>query len=168
MKTEMDRPRRSSCARLSFPSLSLCLVMVAVLLSLQPTAALALGFRIPNQDPASTARGNAFTATADNPSAIYYNPAGITQLQGHNAQLGFHVISVNSTYNGPGGYKAESESEIQPVPQFYYTRTLEDSRWSYGLGVYAPFGLSIEWPDNVSFSKTAIEGDLMTVSVNPV
>ena len=164
----MDRPTETSRARLPLPSFSLCLASAAALVSLRPTEAQALGFRIPNQDAASTARGNAFTATADNPSAIYYNPAGITQLQGHNAQLGFHVISVNSTYNGPGGYEAETESEIQPVPQFYYTRTLKDSPWSYGLGVYAPFGLSIEWPDDVSFSKTAIEGDLMTVSVNPV
>ncbi len=42
----------------------------------------AVGFRLPNQDPEAIARGDAFAATADNPSAIYYNPAGITQLQG--------------------------------------------------------------------------------------
>src|SRR6266516_8169810 len=47
-----------------------------------PAGALALGVRIPNQDPVAIARGNAFVATADNPSAIYYNPAGISQLQG--------------------------------------------------------------------------------------
>ncbi|MGV3756131.1 MAG: hypothetical protein ACO1QS_12175 [Verrucomicrobiota bacterium] len=39
----------------------------------------AVAFRLPNQDPEGIARGNAFVATADNPSAIYYNPAGITQ-----------------------------------------------------------------------------------------
>jgi long-chain fatty acid transport protein len=168
MKTEMDCPTMTSRARLSFSGLSPWLLLAAALLTLRPTAALALGFRIPNQDAASTARGNAFTATADNPSALYYNPAGITQLSGQNLQFGLHVISVNSTYNGPGGLSAESESEIQPVPQLYYTRSIPDSRWSYGLGIYAPFGLSIEWPDDVSFSKTALEGDLMTVAVNPV
>src|SRR5213083_2807851 len=45
-----------------------------------PTVSFALGIRIADQDARATARGNAFTATADNPSAIYYNPAGITQL----------------------------------------------------------------------------------------
>src|SRR5688500_17253838 len=45
-----------------------------------PASAFALGIRIADQDARATARGNAFTATADNPSAIYYNPAGITQL----------------------------------------------------------------------------------------
>src|SRR5687768_12191734 len=45
-----------------------------------PASSFALGIRIADQDARATARGNAFTATADNPSAIYYNPAGITQL----------------------------------------------------------------------------------------
>ena len=45
-----------------------------------PSLSFGLGIRISDQDAAATARGNAFAATADNPSAIYYNPAGITQL----------------------------------------------------------------------------------------
>jgi long-chain fatty acid transport protein len=45
-----------------------------------PSASLGLGIRIADQDARATARGNAFSATADNPSAIYYNPAGITWL----------------------------------------------------------------------------------------
>ena len=44
----------------------------------------AIGFLVPNQDAEAIARGNAFAATADNPSAIFYNPAGISQLKGQN------------------------------------------------------------------------------------
>lgn len=40
--------------------------------------AFANGFRLADQDAFATARGEAFVATADNPSAVYYNPAGIT------------------------------------------------------------------------------------------
>ena len=47
---------------------------------------------MPYKDSAATARGNAFVATADNPSAIYYNPAGITQLDSHQVQAGVHVM----------------------------------------------------------------------------
>jgi len=39
------------------------------------------GFRLPDQDAFATAGGEAFAATADNASAIYYNPAGISQLK---------------------------------------------------------------------------------------
>src|ERR1051325_430163 len=80
-----------------------------------PSTSWALGVRVPNQDAEATARGNAFVATANNPSAIYYNPAGITQLPGLNAQLGGHVISINSTYKSPSGTEANSQFEVQGV-----------------------------------------------------
>jgi hypothetical protein len=47
-----------------------------------------VGFRLPNQDPVAIARGNAFAATADNPSAMYYNPAGITYQHSFSVGLG--------------------------------------------------------------------------------
>src|SRR5512141_2677713 len=61
----------------------------------------AVGFRLPNQDPEAIARGNAFVATADNPSAIYYNPAGITQLEGNNLRAGIYFVSAGIDYTSP-------------------------------------------------------------------
>src|SRR3954470_11069347 len=74
--------------------LSTLLVLTPAMLS--PLSAHALGFRFPNQDAEAIGRGDAFAATADNPSAIYYNPAGITQLEGQNLQFGVHALSANS------------------------------------------------------------------------
>ena len=50
------------------------------------------GFGLPDQDAFATARGEAFVATADNASAIYYNPAGITQLTSSNLRGGIYGI----------------------------------------------------------------------------
>jgi long-chain fatty acid transport protein len=134
-----------------------------------PTDLRALGFRIPNQDAEATARGNAFVATADNPSALYYNPAGITQLEGLNAQFGAHLISVNSEFHSATtGEESETEFEIQPVPQFYATYTPKNQPFSFGLGIYAPFGLGIEWPENGPLRPFAIEGRLMYTTITPV
>ncbi|MHC9062867.1 hypothetical protein ACYX34_09280, partial [Nitrospira sp. CMX1] len=38
--------------------------------------------RIQGQGAPASGMGNAFAAQADNPSALYYNPAGMTQLRG--------------------------------------------------------------------------------------
>src|SRR5271166_2905299 len=59
------------------------------------------GFRLPDQDAFATARGEAFVATADNPSAIYYNPAGITQLEGSNVRGGVYGIYLDPGYRNP-------------------------------------------------------------------
>src|SRR5687768_12661328 len=85
------------------------------------SSAYALGVRIPNQDAEANARGNAFVATANNPSAIYYNPAGITQLKGHNLQGGvMNYLGLDFDYESPTGRQRETEFEVLPVPQIHY------------------------------------------------
>lgn len=125
------------------------------------------GFRLPDQDAFATARGEAFVATADNASAVYYNPAGIGQLRGHNFRGGSYNIWFQSTYDAPGA-SADSSGHIQPVPQLFYAYGAEELPFSVGLGVYAPYGLSIKWPDNTPFRTTALKGSLQYATVNPV
>jgi long-chain fatty acid transport protein len=128
----------------------------------------AVGFRLPNQDPEAIARGNAFVATADDPAAIYYNPAGITQLSGQNISAGLYMVSAGITYDSPTGQHAEANSDFKPVPQLYYAMSLPDLPLSFGLGVYAPYGLSLDWGNNPPFRTLGQEGDLLYLSANPV
>ncbi len=128
----------------------------------------AVGFRLPNQDPQAIARGNAFAATADNPSAIYYNPAGIDQLEGHQVQLGIYLLDVNVDVDAMGGVHVENDSELRPVPEVYYSWSPREKPYSLGLGVYAPYGLSLKWPSDAPFRTLAQEGELLYLTVNPV
>src|ERR1017187_9479213 len=59
------------------------------------------GFDVPDQDAFVIGHGMAFVATADNPAAIYYNPAGITQLQGSNLRMGIYAIDLQVNYKSP-------------------------------------------------------------------
>src|ERR1017187_3525232 len=61
------------------------------------------GFRLADQDAEATARGEAFVATADNASAIYYNPAGITQISSNSLRGGIYGIYLNPTFRPPPG-----------------------------------------------------------------
>lgn len=139
----------------------------ALALCLGAESATAGGFRLPDQDAFATARGEAFVATADNASAIYYNPAGIGQLRGHNFRGGSYNIWFQSSFDTAGA-SADSRGEIQPVPQFFYAYGAEDLPISVGLGAYAPYGLSIKWPDSTPFRATALEGSLQYATLNPV
>ncbi len=76
--------------------------LLAILLSGVPAwKAAANGFGLPDQDAFATARGEAFVATADNPSAIYYNPAGITQLTGDNFRGGLNSVYLRAKLSAP-------------------------------------------------------------------
>lgn len=137
-------------------------------LLLIPCTVQAVGLRLPNQDPEGIARGNAFAATADNPSAIYYNPAGITQLEGDQIRVGLYLISADTKYTSPGGAEAQTDAGLQAVPQLYYTHAFKDTPFTAGLGVYAPFGLGMDWGDNPPFAAIAQSGKLLYATVNPV
>jgi len=144
------------------------LVLLGSLLAI-PREVISLGARIPNQDATAIGRGNAFTATADNPSAMYYNPAGITQLDGQTLQAGvLTYLNIYADYESPSGERFENNTKLIPVPQLGYVLTLKDKPFSFGLGVYAPFGLGMEWPDDVPFRNAALEAQLTYVTVNPV
>ena len=132
-----------------------------------PTLVFGLGIRLPDQDAFATARGEAFVATADNPSAIYYNPAGITQLPGQNLRAGFYGVYLNSHYSAPGN-SINTKDSVQAVPQIYYTIGLTNLPLTFGLGVYAPYGLSLEWPNNAPFSPLGRKGSLTYLTINPV
>ncbi len=131
------------------------------------------GLRILSQDGFATARGDAFTATADNASAIYYNPAGITQIPGTELRAGLYNIYLEPTFRQPPGpantgLTYDINKHFAAVPQIFISHTLKDSPMSVGLGIYAPFGGSISWPDDTGFRTVAESGSVTYLRINPV
>jgi long-chain fatty acid transport protein len=146
-----------------------CALFLVSAVLLLPGRVLALGFRLADQDPKATARGNAFVATADNPSAIYYNPAGIMQLDGHDVRLGGYGIWPNSDYHSPAlGVSTETVDNFYAAPQVYYTFNPEKAPVAFGLGLYSPYGLGTEWPEDGPFRTIATDASIMYLSINPV
>ncbi len=133
--------------------------------------ALANGFSLPSQDAFATGRGEAFVATADNPSAIYYNPAGMSQLSGDNLRGGVYGIYSQTSYSPPSGAANSGNtyysSAINAIPQLFYVHTFKKLPVSLGLGVYFPFGGSMDWPQNTGFQPIAVSASLKYVTINP-
>jgi len=129
------------------------------------------GFGLDDQDAFATARGGAFAATADNASAVYYNPAGITQLQGYNFRGGIYGIYLNPTYTPPPPANTNTyhtQDKWAGIPQFFATYTPQDWPVSFGLGLYSPYGGKTTWPQNTGFRTVAVGGSLEYVTINPV
>jgi long-chain fatty acid transport protein len=151
------------------PKSNQCSLPLFTLLALGGACAPALagGFRLPDQDAFATARGEAFAATADNPSAIYYNPAGLTQLQGQNFRGGFYAIDLDPSYKNASGASFENQDKLHVVPQFFYAFTPSNSIVSYGLGLYSPIGLGLKWPQNAGFRTLGYESMIDVTTLNP-
>jgi len=139
---------------------------MAALALMVPSQGWALGIRAPDQDAFATARGNAFVATANNPSAIYYNPAGITQIEGIAFRAGGYGIFLKDEYEGAGG-DFETEDKYGLLPQFYSTMPIKGTPLTVGLGSYCPYGLSLDWFGRPPFRYLGSEGSVKYLTLNP-
>ncbi len=141
----------------------------ACFLSLASFTAEGGGFDLPDQDAFAVGRGLAVTATADDPSAIFYNPAGLTQLTGNNLRAGLYGIDLDTQFTPNGGHNTfHNQSPWGEIPQLYYTHNSESQNFSFGVGVYVPAGLSMKWQDNTGFRTLGTMGTIQEIAINPV
>jgi len=151
-----------------FLCLSRLLVAVVIFSGCGVRCVQALGYRVANQDAEAIARGNAFVATADNPSAVYYNPAGITQLEGHHASLGLYNVYLNSEYDSPVGVTEQTDFRIVPVPHAYYVVHPREWPVAFGVGLNNAYGLKLSWPEDTGFRTLVTKATVQYLSLNPV
>ena len=126
------------------------------------------GFRLVDQDPYATARGNAFVASADRASALYYNPAAMVRLKKPAIHLGYHLVHFDADYHSFDGSRSTSnESEFLGPPQVYAVAPGLDGAVAVGVGLYSPFGLGLTWPKDTGFSSLTRESELLFLSTSP-
>jgi long-chain fatty acid transport protein len=111
------------------------------------------GFDIYEQSAKAVGMAGAVTAQADDPSAVFFNPAGITQLEGTQISLGMCAViptmGFRSTGNPLMGTEAGQRTGIRDhtwiIPNAYVSHKI-NPRISLAIGSFAHMGLGVEWP----------------------
>ncbi|NOX89905.1 MAG: transporter [Calditrichaeota bacterium] len=119
-----------------------------LLLFLPASFVLASGFSIYEQGSRATALGGAFIARADDPSAVFYNPAGISQLSGWQISVGTTAIQPQFSFTGPSTMDSKFYTEAKKnvfFPTHLYLSYSIKPWLTAGFGFYSPFGLATEW-----------------------
>jgi long-chain fatty acid transport protein len=160
--------------RLKLLSLSVMAMGVTAL----STQALASGYNFGSQSVAAQGTAHANAAEAADPSTIYYNPAGLTELEGDQIQIGATDVIPDSKYTDNGSHKitgssisgSTSNSSFVPssviAPTLYMSHKFDD-RFTIGLGVFVPFGAKLGYGYN-SINRYALESiSLKTLNFNP-
>jgi long-chain fatty acid transport protein len=132
--------------------------------------AFAGGLSFEHNGAAAMGKGNAFAGEANDPSAIFYNPAGITQLPGTQVMIGTAIVYLDSTFrSSTTGESTQLQDQFPILPHLYITHRFQkwDERLSVGLGVYTPFGLLIDWPDNWQGRFDSINAKFRATVINP-
>lgn len=142
---------------------------LALAVLLAPAASQAAGYAIYEQGAAALGMAGASVASVHDASAEYYNPAALTRLEGKQLQLGGTWLNTLTSFAGitpfPGyGVTEEMKNGSFFPPTAYWTNRL-GSRWAYGVGVNAPFGLGVEWknPDQFTGRERVTKATLRSI-----
>jgi long-chain fatty acid transport protein len=144
---------------------------IMVLLVLGSGEAFAGGVTFSEHGAAATGKANAFAGEANDPSAIFYNPAGITQLPGTQVMIGTSIVYLDTVFrSGTTGESTQLQDQFPIVPHFYITHRFKqwDERLSIGLGVFTPFGIVVDWPDTWQGRFDSTNARLRATIYNPV
>lgn len=133
-------------------------------------SAYAAGFAVTAQGAAATGKGGAFTAQADDPTAIYYNPAGISQLRTSEVLVGTTVIIPDTEYSPlQAGRATEEEPQTFFLPQLYVTAPIGHDLTA-GVGLYTPFGIATDWPTDwdgrFQITYVAVQATMLSPTVS--
>ena len=145
-------------------------VFTVIMLAVFCGEAYAGGFSFTEHGAAASGKANAFAGEANDPSAIFYNPAGITQLPGTQFMIGTSIVKLDSTFrSSTTGENTKLEDQFPIVPHFFITHRFKqwDERLSIGLGVYTPFGIVVDWPDNWQGRFNTTNARLRVTVYNP-
>ena len=134
-----------------------------MILGLLPGIILAGGFQINEHGAKAMGLGGAFTAVANDASAIYWNSAGMTQLSGTNFLLGSALIAPSSSFRGVSPAVDISRMKSQAFfPSHLFITHSFTKTFSAGIGLTTPFGLGTHWKDGWVGRYLALETELTT------
>ncbi|MCL1925739.1 MAG: OmpP1/FadL family transporter [Syntrophorhabdaceae bacterium] len=152
------------------------ILLLLLILMLAASTAFASGFRLPEAGAKAMGMGFAFVAQADNPSAIYYNPAGITQLEGYNFTIGATYVQEYGVKFGGETPLTNGQLEFERqktltylIPNMYFTSMSKETGFGWGIGFFVPFGLGQQynnWSSSI-FRNQTVKIELMAPVINP-
>lgn len=127
------------------------------------------GFQLNEHGAKAMGMGGAFTAVANDPTAVYWNGAGLTQLWGTNFVVGGTAISPASSFRGitPQITEYKTDDQVFFPPHFFGSYRISND-FAVGLGFTVPFGLGTQWADDWVGKYLALKTQLMIFTVSPV
>ena len=148
---------------------------LAVLIFFAAAPAFPAGFQVMTQGAKAMGMGLAFTAVADDPSAIFFNPAGLGWQKHFEAEIGSSFLTkVKGDFEGQNPFPGVGVTEDQHkttfvLPTLYLVAPLTNEL-NFGLGIFSPYGLGYRWDNPDTFTGRFISQNavIQSVDLNPV
>jgi long-chain fatty acid transport protein len=124
------------------------------------------GIEVPMQSSRAAGQADAFTAQADDPSAIFYNPAGLTQLKGTQASIGAYYLQPLFHFRGDNGV-GERMDLPSVLPHLYVDSDLGTKNFQIGLGIDDVYGINEDWGNSGPLRQLVDKAQLTVMNFAP-
>lgn len=144
------------------------LSVIASLALALPAPAYSQAFGINEIGTCAASRAFAVTGSpCQDASSIFWNP-GVVSPKGWSILAGAAVIKIGGSFTQDTTFR-EFEGDVPTalVPHAFLSYRRENSRLSFGAGLYAPYGLTSQWKDDFPGRFIAKKAALATVYVQP-
>ncbi|MBS0321361.1 MAG: outer membrane protein transport protein [Proteobacteria bacterium] len=153
-------------------------VLALAALALAGAATESQGAAFALQEQSASGLGNAFAsgaASADDASAMWQNPAALSEFKRPQIVVGVHLITPSIKFQDSGSQPAAFQplggtggdaGSTNVLPNLYVAVPLTE-QWSFGLGINAPFGLVTEYDGDWLGRYQGVKSDVKTYNVNP-
>ena len=131
------------------------------------STAFAAGFQLTEQSSLGAGRAYAGAGiVGDDLSAVHYNPAGMTLLDGTRFQAGGVWIGLNADFKGNKGESENGRLKGQMIPAGYVTHQVNDKVW-LGFAMTVPFGMGTEYSRDWKYANRGTSAKIYTFDMNP-
>ncbi len=152
-------------------SFSFNIVAVAIS-SLLASSSYASGFSLYNEVSGANVGDFAARGASGNgdPTDVFYNPAALTLSKGKRLAVSADGVFPSAKFTGqetsPTSTTVSGLQGGDPavVPSVFFSNSY-DAFWSYGIGVYVPFGLATDWP--VWGASDSTKSQIRAVTISP-
>ncbi|HXX70458.1 MAG TPA: outer membrane protein transport protein [Polyangiaceae bacterium] len=128
--------------------------------------AAAAGTALDVQSARCTGMAAACTSAVDDATAIFYNPAGITQGKPLDAEIGVSLIDPEIRFKDNAGNVTQMPFRVIPPVTAYVTGHITRDL-TIGVGEFTPYGLAIGWPAGWEGRSEATSATLRSFDFNP-
>ncbi|AMM50795.1 long-chain fatty acid transport protein, outer membrane protein [Rufibacter sp. DG15C] len=105
------------------------------------------GYQANLQGQKQIGMGHAGTGLALDQSSIFFNPGALAHLRQNGIQLGISALNSKIAYRESSGGVAESQTDnpLGTPFQVYASYGAAESPLRFGIGVYTPYGSTVNW-----------------------
>ncbi|QYG07347.1 OmpP1/FadL family transporter [Janthinobacterium sp. PAMC25594] len=151
-------------------------LLIAVACAGLASTAQASGYRFGSQSVSAQGTADASGAEAADSSTIFYNPAGLSRLEGTQFVGGGTLVVPHSTFQDKGSFNFTGKptggttKDYVPnavfAPAVYASKKI-DEQWTVGMGLFVPYGAKLDYGNSWSGRYAITNIKLEAIALNP-